>query len=82
MTKKIKIIAHLAALFLVGCGGQMAVAPSQAASQDITGITQALIELLNKKEGTKITADDYESTSMRQLISSARRPATGLSSAT
>jgi HEAT repeat protein len=34
----------------------------------MNGITQTLIELLNKKEGTKITADDYESTSMRQLI--------------
>ncbi len=64
-----KISALLVVAFFVGCGGQMAVGPSHAAyNQDMNGITQTLLALLNQKEGTKITADDYESTSMRQLI--------------
>jgi HEAT repeat protein len=38
------------------------------ASDDVTGITNTLLALLSKQDQTKMTAEDYESTSMRQLI--------------
>ncbi len=69
MKKKFLLLAYLGVFLLVGCASQLAGEPNQGAStQDMNGITQTLIALLNQTEGTKITPNDYESTSMRQII--------------
>lgn len=52
---------------LIGCGGREAVAPASAAP-NLTGVVQALINLLDKQDNTKITAEDYQSTSLQQII--------------
>ncbi|MCG3205627.1 MAG: hypothetical protein KCHDKBKB_02349 [Elusimicrobia bacterium] len=57
----------IAIVLLFGCGGSSAIQPTEAAA-NLTGVVQTLIDLLNKQDTTKITADDYESTSLGQII--------------
>lgn len=54
-------------LFLMSCGGQIDVQKSSAAP-NLTGVTQMLISLLDRQDKTKIFPDDYQSTSLRQII--------------
>src|SRR5437868_2112711 len=54
----------------------MAVVPSQAEGTDPkgsepTGVIQAMIDLLNQQDTTKIDPNDYQSTSLRQIITMA-----------
>jgi len=39
-----------------------------SASQQITEITQTLLQLMEKQDSTKITSDDYASTSLKDLV--------------
>src|SRR5688572_14058662 len=57
----------LGAMLFVGCGGDSTIAPTHAAP-NLTGVIQTLIDLLNKQDQTKISPDDYASTSLQQLI--------------
>ncbi len=57
----------IVAAILIGCGGQATVEKSHAAP-NLTGVVQTLIDLLNKQDTTKISPDDYESTSLKQIV--------------
>jgi HEAT repeat protein len=56
-------------ILLVGCAGQLGTAPSQAAPQteEMNGITQALIDLLNRRDKIKLAAEDSTDTSLDQI---------------
>lgn len=53
-------------MLLFGCG-QVAVVPTQAAP-NLTGVVQTLIDLLDKQDKAKISAEDYQATSLSQII--------------
>ncbi len=55
-------------MVMVGCGGREAVKPAQAAP-NLTGVIQALIDLLDQQDKTKIQKEDYESTSIKDIMS-------------
>jgi HEAT repeat protein len=57
----------LAAALVLNCGGPSGLAKAHA-DPNLTGIVQALIDLLNQQDTTKISADDYSSTSLGQII--------------
>ncbi len=61
------LAGFLAVMLLFGCGGPGQVRTAQAAP-DLTGVIQTLIDLLNKQDQTKISPDDYDSTSLKQII--------------
>lgn len=68
MKSRTRIIAHLLLVsLLLGCGGTATIAPTQASPQ-LTGVAQALIDLLQKQDQTSFTAEDYESTSLGQIV--------------
>lgn len=56
MKPKLKILIFLGAFSLVA-----------ASTEEINGITQTLIKLLNTKETKKATAEEYESTSLKEI---------------
>ena len=62
-----KFFMGLFALVLFGCAGTTFIQPTEAAP-DLTGVVQTLIDLLEKQDKTKITADDYESTSLHEIV--------------
>jgi HEAT repeat protein len=59
----------LAALLVLGCAGPSTVRTSSADAANLTGVVQTLIDLLGKQDTTKFTADDYESTSLKDINS-------------
>jgi hypothetical protein len=65
--KMIRLSPSLVVLFLLGCAASTTVAPATE-PLGLTGVTQTLIELLDKQDKTNITADDYQSTSLHELI--------------
>jgi len=65
---KLRLCAFTGILFLVLLGGSALVPPRAAAAPNLTGVTKALIDLLNQQDTTKITAEDYKSTSLHQII--------------
>lgn len=69
MKRRTRILIHMLMVgLLIGCGGQATIAPTQAASPQLTGVAQALIDLLQKQDQTSFTAEDYESTSLGQIV--------------
>lgn len=54
-------------MFVLGCAAQVAVPPTQAAL-NLTGVTQTLLGLLDKQDKTVITSDDYQTTSLHELV--------------
>lgn len=60
----------LAALFATPLSGGMSFVPASSPppSSEVTGVTNTLLDLIAIHEKTKITADDYQSTSMGQII--------------
>jgi hypothetical protein len=61
------IVCFVGVMILFGCGGPTNIRPTQAAP-NLTGVVQTLIDLLDKQDRTKISPDDYQSTSLQQLI--------------
>ncbi len=57
----------LAMLLLFSCVNPATVQKAQA-DPNLTGVVQTLIDLLNQQDTTKISSDDYASTSLGQLI--------------
>ncbi len=52
-----------------GSHGEVQIVPKPAgAPPQLTGVIQTLLALIDKQDKAKITSDDYESTSIRQLI--------------
>ncbi|MFN0117439.1 MAG: HEAT repeat domain-containing protein [Elusimicrobiota bacterium] len=66
--RKINSVFVLSLFILtIGCGGLAPVNTIQAAP-NLTGVTQTLVDLLEKQDKTKISAEDYQSTSLAQII--------------
>ena len=57
----------VAILMLFGCGGQVPLQSSET-PPNLTGVVQTLIDLLDKQDKTRISPDDYQSTSLQQII--------------
>src|SRR5882672_4363543 len=54
-------------VFLMGCGGGTIV-PYSSAAVEQTGIVQTLLDLMDKQDKTRISPDDYQSTSLKEII--------------
>src|SRR5581483_1274387 len=67
MKKNLFVRFTLAALLVFNCVGPAGVRTAHA-DPNLTGVVQTLIDLLNQQDTTKISADDYKSTSLAQLI--------------
>lgn len=61
-----KFASTLTVLFVLSASVQPS--PAEQPTSDITGVTQTLLSLIERQDKTTITAEDYESTSLRQLI--------------
>lgn len=55
-------------IFLLGAAGPVPAPAELRPEEDTTGITQTLLDLITAHEKTKITAEDYQSTSLKQII--------------
>lgn len=65
--KPSRLFLSTAFVFLLGCAGSTTLAPA-IEPIGLTGVTQTLIELLDKQDKAIITAEDYQSTSLHELI--------------
>src|SRR2546430_2737984 len=65
---KFRQVVFFSLLLTFGCGGQAAVAPSLPPSEP-SGVVQFLLDLLSQQDKIKINGEDYDSTSLGQLMS-------------
>lgn len=72
--KRLKLSLSAFFILFFGCVGPMAISPTMAdqppspRGTEPTGVIQALIELLDQQDRTKIDPNDYQSTSLKEII--------------
>jgi HEAT repeat protein len=72
--KRLKLSLSAFFILFFGCVGPMAISPtladqpSSARGTEPTGVIQALIDLLDHQDRTKIDPNDYQSTSLKSII--------------